>query len=153
MISAFAETNRAPFDLPEAEAELVAGFHTEYSSMKLAMFFLGEYMNMIAISRDRGDAVPGRLGRAVAAASRCMGSLWFFAKLFAVLLFFFIWVRWTFPRLRYDQLMAFGWKVLLPVALAERAGRPRLVVYWVGRTDDPAPVPWRFAALLVGCRA
>lgn len=114
MIAAFAETNRAPFDLPEAEAELVAGFHTEYSSMKWGMFFLGEFMNVITISSIaitlflggwNGPWLPDSLK-----------FLWFFLKL-GVLLFFFIWVRWTYPRLRYDQLMNLGWKVLLPVAL------------------------------------
>jgi NADH-quinone oxidoreductase subunit H len=114
LITAFAETNRAPFDLPEAEAELVAGFHTEYSSMKWGLFFLGEYANMITISSIavtlflggwNGPWLPGPLK-----------FLWYFAKL-AVLLFFFMWVRWTFPRLRYDQLMQLGWKVLLPLAL------------------------------------
>ncbi len=114
MITAFAETNRAPFDLPEAEAELVAGFHTEYSSMKWGLFFLGEYANMITISSIavvlflggwNGPWLPDSLK-----------FLWYFAKLGA-LIFFFMWVRWTFPRLRYDQLMQLGWKVLLPLAL------------------------------------
>ena len=116
LITSFAETNRAPFDLPEAEGELVAGFHTEYSSMKWALFFLGEYMNMIVICaitvtlffggwHGLGDQILG------------VGFAWFLLKLF-VLLFFFIWVRWTFPRLRYDQLMGFGWKVLLPASIA-----------------------------------
>jgi NADH-quinone oxidoreductase subunit H len=114
MITALAETNRAPFDLPEAEAELVAGFHTEYSSMKWGLFFLGEYMNMIVICSIavtlflggwNGPWLPDPLK-----------FVWFFLKLGA-LLFFFMWVRWTFPRLRYDQLMALGWKVLLPVSI------------------------------------
>ncbi len=114
VITAFAETNRAPFDLPEAEAELVAGFHTEYSSMKWGLFFLGEYANMITISSIavtlflggwNGPWLPDGLK-----------FLWYFAKLGA-LIFFFMWVRWTFPRLRYDQLMNLGWKVLLPLAL------------------------------------
>jgi NADH-quinone oxidoreductase subunit H len=115
MLTALAETNRAPFDLPEAEAELVAGFHTEYSGMKFGLFFLGEFANVITISCIavtlflggwNGPWLPEQLK-----------FLWFFAKLGA-LLFFFIWVRWTFPRLRYDQLMNLGWKVLLPIALA-----------------------------------
>lgn len=114
MITALAETNRAPFDLPEAEAELVAGFHTEYSSMKWAMFFLGEYMNVIAIS---AVAITLFLGGWHGPGPEWLGIAWFMLKLGA-LLFFFIWVRWTFPRLRYDQLMAFGWKVLLPLSLA-----------------------------------
>ncbi len=113
MITALAETNRAPFDLPEAEAELVAGFHTEYSSMKFGLFFLGEFMNVIAIC---SIAVTLFLGGWNGPGPASLGFMWFFLKL-AVLLFFFIWVRWTFPRLRYDQLMHFGWKVLLPVTL------------------------------------
>jgi NADH-quinone oxidoreductase subunit H len=113
VITALAETNRAPFDLPEAEAELVAGFHTEYSSMKFGMFFLGEFMNVIAIS---SIAVTLFLGGWNGPGPASLGILWFTLKLSA-LLFFFIWVRWTYPRLRYDQLMNLGWKVLLPVTL------------------------------------
>jgi NADH-quinone oxidoreductase subunit H len=114
MITALAETNRAPFDLPEAESELVAGFHTEYSSMKWALFFLGEYAAVFAISSVaivlflggwHGPFLPPNLQ-----------FLWFLAKLSA-LVFFFIWVRWTFPRFRYDQLMHLGWKVLLPISV------------------------------------
>ncbi len=127
MIAAFAETNRAPFDLPEAEAELVAGFHTEYSSMKWGMFFLGEFMNVITISSIaitlflggwNGPWLPDSLK-----------FLWFFLKL-GVLLFFFIWVRWTYPRLRYDQLMNLGWKVLLPVALVNILATGT-VIHWL----------------------
>jgi NADH-quinone oxidoreductase subunit H len=113
LITAFAETNRAPFDLPEAEGELVAGFHTEYSSMKWALFFLGEYMNMIVIS---SIAVTLFFGGWHGPGPAWAGLAWYFLKLMA-LMFFFIWVRWTFPRLRYDQLMGFGWKVLLPAAI------------------------------------
>ena len=113
LITAFAETNRAPFDLPEAEGELVAGFHTEYSSMKWALFFLGEYMNMIVIS---SIAVTLFFGGWHGPGPAWAGLAWYLLKLMA-LMFFFIWVRWTFPRLRYDQLMAFGWKVLLPAAI------------------------------------
>jgi len=114
LITAFAETNRAPFDLPEAEGELVAGFHTEYSSMKWALFFLGEYMNMIVIS---SIAVTLFFGGWHGPGPESIGIVWYLLKLF-VILFFFIWVRWTFPRLRYDQLMGFGWKVLLPASIA-----------------------------------
>ncbi|HTR97789.1 MAG TPA: NADH-quinone oxidoreductase subunit NuoH [Candidatus Acidoferrales bacterium] len=113
VITSFAETNRAPFDLPEAEGELVAGFHTEYSSMKWALFFLGEYMNMIVIC---SITVTLFLGGWHGPGPEILGIVWYLAKLGA-LLFFFIWVRWTFPRLRYDQLMAFGWKVLLPASI------------------------------------
>lgn len=109
--SAIAEVNRCPFDLPEAESELVAGYHTEYSSMKFAMFFMAEYANMITVS---AIAVTFFLGG-------WHGPLlppvvWFMVKLSACL-FFFIWIRSTFPRLRYDQLMHLGWKFLLPLSL------------------------------------
>jgi NADH-quinone oxidoreductase subunit H len=126
LITAFAETNRAPFDLPEAEGELVAGFHTEYSSMKWALFFLGEYMNMIVISSIavtlffggwHGPGLMFGLHGWLSEGPPWMGLVWYLVKL-GVLMFFFIWVRWTFPRLRYDQLMGFGWKVLLPAAIA-----------------------------------
>ena len=112
LICAIAETNRAPFDLPEAETELVAGFHVEYSSMKFAMYFMAEYANMITVSAMattlflggwRGPLLPP--------------VVWFMLKLF-LFIFLFIWLRATLPRFRYDQLMRFGWKVLLPVALA-----------------------------------
>jgi len=115
MITALAETNRAPFDLPEAEAELVAGFHTEYSSMKFGLFFLGEFANVITISCIAVTLFLGGWNGPWLPDS--FKFLWFFAKL-GVVLFFFIWVRWTFPRLRYDQLMNLGWKVLLPLSLA-----------------------------------
>lgn len=111
LITSFAETNRAPFDLPEAEHELTAGYHTEYGGMKFAMFFMAEYINILAVSAISvtlffgGWLGPGEIPL-----------LWFFLKLF-LFLFFFIWVRATMPRFRYDQLMDFGWKVLTPVAL------------------------------------
>lgn len=114
MITALAETNRTPFDLPEAEAELVAGFHTEYSSMKFGLFFLGEFTNIITICAIAVTLFLG--GWNGPWLPETWKFLWFFVKL-GVLVFFFIWVRWTFPRLRYDQLMNFGWKVLLPLAL------------------------------------
>lgn len=118
----YAETNRLPFDLAEAEQELVAGYHTEYSSMKFAMFFMAEYMNMIV-----GSAVTVTLflgGWHFFGLENMGGPVWsgiisfaiFFVKT-AIFLFVFIWVRWTLPRFRYDQLMNFGWKFLLPVAL------------------------------------
>ena len=172
-ISAIAETNRVPFDLPEAESELVGGYHTEYASMKFAMFFIGEYTAMITVSclstilffggwlspfpaswtwahylpsviliplglwvifdGIRYETILGRIvlpglgtalvliGVALAAFTRAnelvQGPFWFFGKLFAVL-FFYIWMRGTLPRFRYDQLMDFGWKFLLPVSIA-----------------------------------
>jgi NADH-quinone oxidoreductase subunit H len=128
MITALAETNRAPFDLPEAEAELVAGFHTEYSSMKFGLFFLGEFANVLAISCIAVTLFLG--GWNGPWLPDALKFLWFFAKL-AVLLFFFIWVRWTYPRLRYDQLMHLGWKVLLPISLVNIV-LTGLVVWWGG---------------------
>jgi NADH-quinone oxidoreductase subunit H len=108
-----AETNRAPFDFPEAEQELVAGYHTEYSSMSFAMFFLAEYINMVTVSAVATDLfLGGWQGPFV----ETVGWVWFLLKV-AALLFFYVWMRWTLPRYRYDQLMAFGWKVLLPVAV------------------------------------
>jgi NADH-quinone oxidoreductase subunit H len=108
-----AETNRAPFDFPEAEQELVAGYHTEYSSMSFAMFFLAEYINMVTVSAVATDLF---LGGWQGPFAETIGWVWFLLKV-AALLFFYVWMRWTLPRYRYDQLMAFGWKVLLPVAV------------------------------------
>jgi len=127
MITAFAETNRAPFDLPEAEAELVAGFHTEYSSMKFGLFFLGEFTNVITISAIAVTLFLGGWNGPWLPDS--LKFLWFFAKL-AVLIFLFIWVRWTFPRLRYDQLMKLGWEVLLRVSLANVMATGLFVYFW-----------------------
>ena len=118
-VSALAETNRAPFDLPEAESELVSGYNVEYSSMAFALFFLGEYANMILLSAlgvtlflggwlPPFDAVPF---------TWIPGPIWFVAKVF-FLLSLFLWVRATFPRYRYDQLMRLGWKIFLPISLA-----------------------------------
>jgi NADH-quinone oxidoreductase subunit H len=109
--SAIAEVNRCPFDLPEAESELVAGYHTEYSSMKFAMFFMAEYANMITVS---AIAVTFFLGGWQGPFLPPV--VWFMLKLSGCL-FFFIWIRSTFPRLRYDQLMHLGWKFLLPLSL------------------------------------
>jgi len=108
---AIAETNRLPFDLPEAESELVGGYHTEYSSMRFAMFFIGEYANMLAVS-----AVGTTLFLGGWQGPYLPPVLWFIIKVF-FFMFFYIWLRGTFPRFRYDQLMAFGWKVLFPLAL------------------------------------
>jgi NADH-quinone oxidoreductase subunit H len=113
MIAGIAETNRAPFDFPEAEQELVAGYHTEYSSMAFAMFFLAEYINMVTVSAVATDLFLGGWHGPLLPAS--LGWIWFLVKV-AALLFIYIWLRWTLPRYRYDQLMQFGWKVLLPLA-------------------------------------
>ncbi len=110
LITAFAETNRAPFDLPEAEHELTGGYHTEYGGMKFAIFFLAEYVNILAVS---AIAVTLFLGGWDGPGD--IPVLWFFVKI-AVFVFLFMWARATLPRLRYDQLMGFGWKFLVPVA-------------------------------------
>jgi NADH-quinone oxidoreductase subunit H len=114
-VCALAETNRAPFDLPEAETELVAGFHSEYSSMKFAMFFMAEYANMATAA-----AMATTLFLGGPSGPFGPSPVWFVGKVFA-LLFIFIWFRATLPRFRYDQLMTFGWKRLLPLALANAA--------------------------------
>lgn len=110
VITGFAETNRAPFDLPEAEQELTAGYHTEYSGMKFAMFFLAEYVNILAVS---AIAVTLFLGGWHGPGD--FPVIWFVLKV-ALFVFFFMWVRATMARFRYDQLMSFGWKVLVPIA-------------------------------------
>jgi NADH-quinone oxidoreductase subunit H len=124
LVSGFAETNRLPFDLPEAESELIAGYHTEYSAMKFSMFFIAEYANMITVSAmvttlffggwdipfTHWDETPGVLQ------TIATGGVMFLKVFFW--LFFFMWIRWTLPRFRYDQLMALGWKVLMPIGLA-----------------------------------
>jgi NADH-quinone oxidoreductase subunit H len=125
LIAAFAETNRVPFDLPEAETELVAGFHTEYSALKFALFFMAEYVNMFTVSVMctvlflGGWYVPG-LGRLVEPGSipYALISMGAFVAKISAFLFLYIWVRGTLPRFRFDQLMNFGWKFLLPVAVA-----------------------------------
>ncbi len=126
LMAAFAETNRAPFDLPEAESELVAGYHTEYSSMKFAMFFMAEYANMITVAcvatllffggatSPFGHLFDGFLNGPVI--GTLISIFWFVVKILAFLLLY-IWVRATLPRFRYDQLMSFGWKFLMPVAM------------------------------------
>jgi len=120
LMAAYAETNRIPFDLPEAETELVAGYHTEYSAMKFAMFFMAEYANMITVACVAtllffGGWHGPLFGPAILRA--LLPVFWFSAKIF-VFIFIYIWVRGTMPRFRYDQLMAFGWKFLLPLAIA-----------------------------------
>ena len=113
IISAIAETNRAPFDLPEAESELVAGYHTEYSGMKFAMFFMAEYINMITVS---SIATTLFFGGWHGPFGLLDGPWWFFLKVF-IFMCIYVWIRATLPRFRYDRLMNFGWKVLLPLAL------------------------------------
>lgn len=125
LIAAFAETNRVPFDLPEAETELVAGFHTEYSALKFALFFMAEYVNMFTVSVMcvtlflGGWYVPGlsHLFEVGSVPYAIVSHIAFIGKVCAFL-FLYIWIRGTLPRFRFDQLMSFGWKFLLPVALA-----------------------------------
>jgi NADH-quinone oxidoreductase subunit H len=123
VISMIGETNRAPFDLPEAEGELVGGFHTEYSSLKFALFFLAEYINMATVSALAttlflgGWHAPFWIDHVWAGANEgYVPLIWFFGKVFAFI-FFFIWLRGTLPRMRYDQFMALGWKWLIPASL------------------------------------
>jgi len=136
LTAAYAETNRAPFDLPEAETELTGGYHTEYSSMKFAMFFMAEYANMITVgcvatllflggwTSPFGDPPPPHnlFLHAV------MPILWFVAKVFSFL-FLYIWVRGTLPRFRYDQLMGYGWKYLVPVAMLNIVGTSLVLAF------------------------
>jgi NADH-quinone oxidoreductase subunit H len=133
-VSAFAETNRLPFDLPEAEAELVAGYHTEYSAMKFAMFYMAEYINVIVASALTvtlyfgGWTLPGL---SPAGIGGVLLSVLVFALKTAFVVWIFMWVRWTLPRFRYDQLMRIGWKALLPLALANLLWVAALVLWKV----------------------
>ena len=137
-MAAYAETNRAPFDLPEAESELTAGYHTEYSSMKFAMFFMAEYANMITVGCVATLLVPGRMDQPVRRPDRALAGerfadavlpiFWFVLKVFSFL-FLYVWVRGTLPRFRYDQLMNFGWRFLLPLAILNIVGTSLWLAY------------------------
>jgi NADH-quinone oxidoreductase subunit H len=128
MTAGVAETNRAPFDFPEAEQELVAGYHTEYSSMSFALFFMAEYINMVTVSAVATSLFfGGWLGPFL---PEWLGWMWFMAKVLLIL-FFYVWMRWTLPRYRYDQLMEFGWKWLLPGAVLNLIATAALVI-WLG---------------------
>jgi len=126
LVAAFAETNRLPFDLPEAESELVAGFHTEYSGMKFSMFFIAEYANMATVSGLTatlffgGWDIPFTQWDNIApfTVTKTLATLAMFAAKTGAFLFLFMWIRWTLPRFRYDQLMSLGWSIMLPIALA-----------------------------------
>jgi len=155
MISAFAETNRLPFDLPEAESELIAGYHSEYSAMKFSMFFIAEYANMMTASALMatlflgGWDIPFTLWDNVAPHT-FLKTLVTFGVFWAKILFFvfvFIWIRWTLPRFRYDQLMALGWKFMLPTALAYIVvvAGATLVMQSLGIYPDQ----WKFAVAML----
>ena len=122
LVSGFAETNRLPFDLPEAESELIAGYHTEYSAMKFSFFFIAEYANVVTVCAMvttlffGGWDIPGRWDEQGGVLQTLATGGFFFLKLM-FWIFFVMWIRWTLPRFRYDQLMALGWKVLMPLAL------------------------------------
>jgi len=137
LMAAYAETNRSPFDLPEAESELTAGYHTEYSSMKFAMFFMAEYANMITVgcvatllflggwTSPLGDLMPAPQN---IIAHALFPIFWFVLKVFCFL-FLYVWVRGTLPRFRYDQLINFGWRVLMPLAILNIVGTSLWLAY------------------------
>lgn len=138
IICAFAETNRAPFDLPECETELVGGYHTEYSSMKLGFYLFAEYINMFISSAILATLYFGGynmpfIGRFIHDPNwlAILGSVFLFAKIF-FFIFLFMWVRWTLPRFRYDQLMNLGWRILIPLSLINIAVTG-VVMYMMGR--------------------
>jgi NADH-quinone oxidoreductase subunit H len=138
LVALFAETNRAPFDMPESESELVGGFHTEYSSFKFGLFFVAEYAHMIVGSAAfvvlflGGWHLPFVALNVEGWLGAVLSVLIFLAKVFAMI-FFFIWVRWTVPRFRYDQVMRLGWRVLLPVAIANLIFNAVLIALWDSR--------------------
>ena len=127
MTAGIAETNRAPFDFPEAEQELVAGYHTEYSSTRFALFFLAEYINMVTVSAVATSLFLGGWHGPFIPVE--FGFFWFLIKVGA-LLFVYVWIRWTLPRYRYDQLMQFGWKILLPLAVINLLVTAAAVLYF-----------------------
>jgi len=129
-IASLAEVNRTPFDIPEAESELVAGFHTEYSGMRFAFFFLAEYANMLLVTCVATTLFLGGWTQVLPGDSQLLpGPVMFFLKAFAII-FVQMWLRWSVPRLRVDQLMYLSWKVLLPISFVLLLGVGWLAVYW-----------------------
>ena len=147
IIAAVAETNRAPFDLPEAESELVAGFHTEYSGFRFSLYFLGEYINMIIVSMFASTMFLGGVDGPGADRIWVLGLVWLVVKI-ALFLFFYIWLRATLPRLRFDQLMGIAWKVLLPVALLNVLATAFLRLVAIGDVTVPGWV-WLVVVVVV----
>jgi NADH-quinone oxidoreductase subunit H len=143
LIAAAAESNRSPFDLPEGESEIIAGYYTEYSGFKFALFFLGEYIGLFAASGLAITLFLGGWHAPLAFLEWIPSYIWFLAKLLAFIAFF-IWVRGTLPRLRMDQLMNFAWKFMLPLALLN------LVVTGLWRFMPTGVVRWTVCALLLG---
>ena len=151
IVTMVGETNRIPFDLPEGEGEIVAGHMTEYSSMKFAMFFLAEYINMTTVSALAttlflgGWRAPWPISLWSGANSGWWPVLWFLVKVF-ILLFGYVWLRGTLPRTRYDQLMALGWKILIPLSIVWIL---LIATIRVGRTDSHSPVPYAIGGLVL----
>lgn len=136
VVAVFAETNRLPFDLPEADSELVAGYHTEYSSFRFGMFFMSEYMNMVAAAAFIATLYFGGWSLPfvkLTGVSGALVSVAVFVAKTSFFLFFFLWVRWTLPRFRYDQLMNLGWKVLFPLSLLNLLGTAAWVAFSGGK--------------------
>ncbi len=150
VVAALAETNRSPFDLPEGESELVAGYFTEYSGFKFALFFLGEYLGMMSIAGYGITLFLGGWGAPLSVLAFLPSWLWFFGKLFLAI-FFFIWLRGTLPRLRQDQLMNFAWKFMLPMSLLDLfvAALWRFLGEWLGAGLGTEVVRWLVCGLLL----
>jgi len=160
LVSGLAETNRLPFDMPEAESELIAGYHTEYSAMKFAMFFIAEYANMITVSAMTvtlflgGWDIPFTTWDQAGGVVQTLATGGFFVAKVMVFIFLFMWIRWTLPRFRYDQLMSLGWKFLIEVATVYFVVIA-LAIHLIGRvwgvTDPHALGLWLFGLNLVLC--